>query len=77
LQEHTIMETGVPSAFSLFCNYRYRRQAGQAKIKHQFCTYSNLRRGGLGSAPLREPFFNLFNNLKNPVCERHLKRRHR
>src|SRR5215469_5071668 len=38
----------VPGGFSSLCNYRYMRRARQAKTKHRFCSYSNVRgqRGG-------------------------------
>src|SRR5262249_29983561 len=33
----------VPGGFSSLCNYRYMRRARQAKTKHRFCSYSNVR----------------------------------
>src|SRR5215470_14859120 len=33
----------VPGGFSSLCNYRYMRRSRQAKTKHRFCSYSNVR----------------------------------
>src|SRR5262249_61870914 len=42
--------------FSLLCNYRYMRRAGQAKTKRKFCSYSNLRGTTRPPPPAVAPF---------------------